>query len=85
MISPESLVLIGAVALVIFGPKKLPEIGKAAGKTLREFKKATQDIMDMDDKSTPSSENKPEPAKAITSNVETVDPKLVSTPIDKQE
>lgn len=48
MISPESLIVIGAVALVIFGPKKLPELGKAAGKTLREFKKSTQDILDFD-------------------------------------
>lgn len=32
------LILILAVALVIFGPKKLPEIGRAAGETLKEFK-----------------------------------------------
>ncbi|ALX47915.1 twin-arginine translocase TatA/TatE family subunit [Lentibacillus amyloliquefaciens] len=38
------LILILVIALVIFGPKKLPEIGKAAGNTLREFKKSTQDL-----------------------------------------
>lgn len=34
---PE-LILILAIALVIFGPSKLPEIGKSLGKALREFK-----------------------------------------------
>jgi sec-independent protein translocase protein TatA len=38
------LILILVIALVIFGPKKLPEIGKAAGQTLREFKKSTKDL-----------------------------------------
>ncbi|QKY69164.1 twin-arginine translocase TatA/TatE family subunit [Lentibacillus sp. CBA3610] len=38
------LILILVIALIIFGPKKLPEIGKAAGNTLREFKKSTQDL-----------------------------------------
>jgi len=38
------LILILIVALVIFGPSKLPEIGKAFGKSLREFKDATKDI-----------------------------------------
>ncbi|PYZ93832.1 twin-arginine translocase TatA/TatE family subunit [Salipaludibacillus keqinensis] len=38
------LVLILALALVIFGPKKLPEIGRAAGQTLREFKKSTREL-----------------------------------------
>lgn len=33
------------LALIIFGPKKLPEIGKAAGQTLSEFKKSTNELM----------------------------------------
>ena len=32
------------IALVIFGPKKLPELGKTLGKGLREFKKASDDL-----------------------------------------
>lgn len=40
------LLLILIVALVIFGPNKLPEIGRAFGKSLREFKKATDGIAD---------------------------------------
>lgn len=37
---PE-LILILVIALVVFGPKKLPEIGKALGKGLKEFKQET--------------------------------------------
>jgi len=46
-----SLILILIVALLIFGPSKLPEIGRAAGNSLREFKNATKGIVD-DDNST---------------------------------
>ena len=38
--SPAHLLLLLAIALLIFGPKRLPEIGAGLGKTLREFKKA---------------------------------------------
>lgn len=40
-----SLILILIVALLIFGPKKLPEIGSAFGQTLKEFKKSTNELM----------------------------------------
>lgn len=39
------LILIVVLALILFGPKKLPEIGKAAGETLKEFKKSTNEIL----------------------------------------
>ncbi|MEK4230943.1 twin-arginine translocase TatA/TatE family subunit [Solibacillus sp. FSL H8-0538] len=48
-IGPVSLVFIGIIALLIFGPKKLPELGKAMGSTLREFKNATKGLADDDD------------------------------------
>lgn len=47
-----SLILILVVALIIFGPSKLPEIGKAAGSSLKEFKNATKGIIGDDDEST---------------------------------
>lgn len=40
---PE-LALILAIALIIFGPRKLPEIGRAVGKGIREFRQATQEV-----------------------------------------
>ncbi|MGM0847366.1 MAG: twin-arginine translocase TatA/TatE family subunit [Bacillota bacterium] len=48
-LGPGSLILIAIVALLIFGPKKLPELGKAMGNTLREFKHATKGLADDDD------------------------------------
>ncbi|MFB6466107.1 twin-arginine translocase TatA/TatE family subunit [Cytobacillus sp. Hz8] len=43
-IGVPGLILILILALIIFGPKKLPEIGRAFGQTLREFKKSTQEL-----------------------------------------
>lgn len=48
-IGPASLVAIGVVALLIFGPKKLPELGKAMGSTLREFRSATKGLTEDDE------------------------------------
>ena len=44
LFQPMHLIIILAIALVIFGPKKLPELGAGLGKSLREFKKAMSDI-----------------------------------------
>ncbi|WP_028986212.1 twin-arginine translocase TatA/TatE family subunit [Thermicanus aegyptius] len=44
------LILILILALIIFGPQKLPEIGRAFGNSLREFKKATQGLVSDDEK-----------------------------------
>ena len=40
------LILIVVLGLIIFGPKKLPEIGKAAGDTLKVFKSSVNDMAD---------------------------------------
>ena len=37
----SEIILILVIALVVFGPRKLPEIGKAFGKTLNEFRRAS--------------------------------------------
>lgn len=42
--SMTELILVLAVALVIFGPSKLPEIGKAVGKSIRGFKEETNGV-----------------------------------------
>lgn len=52
------MILILVVALIIFGPAKLPEIGKAAGDTLREFKNATKGIVGDNDNSSEEDETK---------------------------
>ena len=40
------LLLITVVALLIFGPKRLPEVGSAVGRTFKEFKKSMNEISD---------------------------------------
>jgi sec-independent protein translocase protein TatA len=40
---PE-LVIVLVIALIIFGPRKLPELGKSLGKSIREFKKGTSEL-----------------------------------------
>jgi sec-independent protein translocase protein TatA len=40
------LVLILIIALVVFGPSKLPQLGRAVGDTLREFRSSTRGIVD---------------------------------------
>jgi len=49
MPGPMSFIIIGVVALLVFGPKKLPELGKAFGSSLREFKNATKGLADDDE------------------------------------
>jgi len=43
-IGMSELIVIFLIILVLFGAKRLPEIGEALGKAIREFKKASKDI-----------------------------------------
>ena len=43
---PE-LILILVIALIIFGPGKLPEVGKSLGKTIREFRKSSSETAEI--------------------------------------
>lgn len=45
-IGVPGLIIILVIALVVFGPKKLPELGKAVGQTLREFKNSTAGLIE---------------------------------------
>lgn len=45
----SELLVIFIVALVVFGPKKLPEIGRALGRGLREFRQAASEVTDITD------------------------------------
>ncbi len=38
------LVVIGVVALIVFGPRKLPELGRSLGKSLQEFRRASNEL-----------------------------------------
>jgi sec-independent protein translocase protein TatA len=45
-IGPGELILVLVIVLIIFGPGKLPDIGSAIGKGVREFRKASTDLED---------------------------------------
>jgi sec-independent protein translocase protein TatA len=42
----SEILLIGIVALLVFGPQKLPEIGRMIGKTVNEFKRSARGMME---------------------------------------
>jgi sec-independent protein translocase protein TatA len=45
----QELILIFVIIMVLFGAKKLPEMGRGLGKGIREFKRATEQATDEDD------------------------------------
>jgi sec-independent protein translocase protein TatA len=42
----SGIILLVLIALLLFGPNKLPELGRAFGRTLREFKKGANELID---------------------------------------
>ncbi|MFC5405837.1 twin-arginine translocase TatA/TatE family subunit [Cohnella soli] len=62
-IGASGMILLVLIALLLFGPNKLPELGKAFGRTLREFKKGANDLMD-----------DPKPASRVDVSPEQPDP-----------
>jgi len=43
-IGPAELIFVLVIALIVFGPKRLPEIGRTLGKTMREFRSLSEDL-----------------------------------------
>lgn len=66
-IGPGELIIVLIIALIVVGPGKLPDVGSALGKSIREFRKAATDV-----KETTSLEPKaaPAPAAAVVAPVE---------------
>ncbi len=60
-ISPIQIIIVLVIALLVFGPKRLPEMGRSIGRGLREFKGA---VLDHDEP--PSRRDEPEPARPGT-------------------
>ena len=60
---PE-LIIILVIALIIFGPRKLPELGKSLGRSLNEFKKASTDLQNTLEQEIKIEEQKENVAKA---------------------
>ncbi|MEB3236831.1 MAG: twin-arginine translocase TatA/TatE family subunit [Candidatus Sericytochromatia bacterium] len=53
MVSTTSAIVIGAVALLLVGPRKLPELARGLGKAMGEFRKGVQGLDDAEGKGAP--------------------------------
>ncbi len=58
-LQPTHLILIIIIALIIFGPQRLPEIGKALGQSINEFKNASREMTDSIQKPTEPTPEQP--------------------------
>jgi sec-independent protein translocase protein TatA len=47
LLQPTHLIIILIIAVIVFGPSKLPELGASLGKGIREFKKSTQELTEV--------------------------------------
>jgi sec-independent protein translocase protein TatA len=71
-IGPLELIIVLVIALVVFGPKRLPDLGKSLGTGMREFKDSItgsskdDDDDDDDDRSAPSSDEPATPDDAVS-------------------
>lgn len=75
-IGTSELILIGLVALIIFGPRKLPQIARTIGKTMADFRRTTQDFKSTWEKEVDFEEEKKalmntfdEPEKTISNTI----------------
>ncbi len=81
---PEHLIIILVVALLIFGPSRLPEIGKSFGKMIKEFQGATKEAAQgfQEETQKPVEAKKEEPAPApVAAAVATMPCKNCGKPI----
>ncbi len=64
----QEMVVIFLLALVLFGPKKLPELGRTIGKALTEFRRASSDLKATFEREMQSLERENESLKEVTHN-----------------
>jgi TatA/E family protein of Tat protein translocase len=86
-IQPIHLVIIVVVALIIFGPQKLPEIGRGLGKSLNEFRKGAKEMTEgfseevrQPDKPAAPVQSQPMPQQPFATTAATAAPVMVACP-----
>ncbi len=58
----QELLLIFFIALLVFGPKKLPEIGRSIGRAIAEFRRSSEQLKEEIEKAVEEDQKEPEPA-----------------------
>jgi sec-independent protein translocase protein TatA len=80
---PELLIIM-TVALLVFGPRKLPELGRSLGKSLQEFKRASNELKHTLDEEISLEERKTtqaqSPTAAAVASIAPTDPSLIERP-----
>lgn len=66
-IEPWHLIIVLVVVLLVLGPKRLPEVGRSLGETIREFRKATVEMRESISEA--ASPTAPDPAPGSTTGV----------------
>jgi sec-independent protein translocase protein TatA len=72
-VGPLELIVVLIIALVVFGPKRLPELGRSLGRGIREFRGSVSGDKDDDDDSDPREleQSKADAAEAVEGEVVT--------------
>ena len=65
-IGPMELIIVLVIALIVLGPKRLPEVGRSVGKGMREFKDSLNGITDDDDEDDDGEGGERAPARRTT-------------------
>lgn len=76
---PE-LIVIFVIALIVFGPRKLPELGRSLGKSINEFKKASNELRNTLDEEVRMDERKTVAVAAPPVLVSPADPATIHSP-----
>jgi TatA/E family protein of Tat protein translocase len=79
-IGPLELVIILVIALLVLGPGKLPDVGAALGKSIREFRKASSDVQEAVNLSVDTSPMPPTPVATVAPVAPAV-PAAVQAPV----
>ena len=80
-IGPVELVIILVIALLVIGPGKLPDVGSALGKSIREFRKAATDVQESVKLDAPVAPAAPAPAPTAPAAPVVAPPAVVTAPV----
>ncbi len=77
-IQPIHIIIVIAVALIIFGPSKLPEMGRGLGRAITEFRKGTQEMADgfKEEIKKPVDESESQPAAPVIIQAQAAQPQV---------